>query len=405
MVSQDRIIEYFADQGVKVSYNTLGGTEDLVRAYVFDYEDVVKNSKTEKSEHSKISIYQEIYDIEPRTKLTGFEKLTKKDRAFRTKVSGMKMEMQWYSTMPVDTEREEKPFLSYKETLKNYLKTIDKPMLYLSGGIDSELVALAMLDAGVKFDTVIFEFLDKDNNIINKEELSYATKFVQKHNIEPVVKKLNVEELWEKSEFLTLTEAIQLPSPQLITHAYMIKTMCEEFSNHTHLFGGEVRFYTHHWLDDGRKASLVLLTKLVTPGYNGNTYYDTGLAISGDIPGLLLLYYYNTGTPGSWEVAASIGGILGSGSWANTTPTGAFEYRISALTLNSTPLNMVYDPSSAPTAWTTLSSGTATALIDAHTQNGEATSSFDGTYTVQVRSVTTPANLVSATITFVVNNA
>ena len=48
MVSQDKIIEYFADRQINVKYNTLGGTTELVTAYVFDYENIVKESTTEK---------------------------------------------------------------------------------------------------------------------------------------------------------------------------------------------------------------------------------------------------------------------------------------------------------------------------------------------------------------------
>ena len=174
--SQDKIIDYFANKQINVKYNTLGGTKELVTAYVFDYENIVKESKTEKSEHSKHRIYESMYEIEPRTKLTGFEKLQKVDRDFRTKVGGRKFDVQWNSTLVVDTETENRPQLSYKETLKNHLKTIEKPLLYYSGGIDSELVALAMLDAGIEFETVIFELLDKENNIINSEELIFADR-------------------------------------------------------------------------------------------------------------------------------------------------------------------------------------------------------------------------------------
>ena len=405
MVSQDRIIEYFADQGVNVKYNTLGGTEDLVRAYVFDYEDVVKNSESEKSQYSKTSIYQSMYDMESRTKLTGFEKLKTKDRQFRTLVSKSMRDAQWHTTFVVDTETEVRPILSYKETLKNYLKTIDNPLLYLSGGIDSELVALAMLDAGVKFNTVIFEFLDNSGDVINKEELGYAYKFINKHNINATVKKLNVEELWDSEEFVKLTEAVQLPSPQLITHAHMINMMSEEFVNHTHLFGGEARFYTHHWLDDGRKASLVLLTKLVTPSYNGSTYSADGLIIDGVLSSEYLNYYYNASSPysaGSWLIdgLGSVTFMSDSGQWTNATPTGSFEFRISNRVYNTGPTSNCNEvptaATSIPTSWTTISTPSTICGLYVNTL---ATAGGNVTYTIEVRSVSTPANLVSSTIT------
>ena len=109
MISNDKIIEYFANRQINVKYNTLGGTKELVTAYVFDYENIVKESKTEKSEHSKHRIYESMYEIEPRTKLTGFEKLQKVDRDFRTKAKTFVKSVQSYTTMAVDTETEPKP--------------------------------------------------------------------------------------------------------------------------------------------------------------------------------------------------------------------------------------------------------------------------------------------------------
>ena len=77
------IEKYFRPRGIDVSYNTLGGEESLYRAYVNQFQTIVDNTKMGMSHHVKHHCYNQLYQIEPRQKLTGFENYKDIDKSFR----------------------------------------------------------------------------------------------------------------------------------------------------------------------------------------------------------------------------------------------------------------------------------------------------------------------------------
>jgi hypothetical protein len=54
------------------------------------------------------------------------------------------------------------------------------PYIFLSGGLDSEVVAKAFIDAGVEFKVISFKF--KDN--FSSHEIHYIDKFIEKHSLD-----------------------------------------------------------------------------------------------------------------------------------------------------------------------------------------------------------------------------
>ena len=53
------------------------------------------------------------------------------------------------------------------------------PMIFLSGGLDSEVVVKAFIEADVDFQAVTFRF----NNNLNQHEINYVEKFANRHDI------------------------------------------------------------------------------------------------------------------------------------------------------------------------------------------------------------------------------
>ena len=85
--------------------------------------------------------------------------------------------------------------LSWKKEVVNTVKTIvsstDKPLyVFMSGGIDSELVAHILLQNGIKFKALVL----KHKNNTNGHDTIYADMFCEKNNIEQVVVDFDIKE-------------------------------------------------------------------------------------------------------------------------------------------------------------------------------------------------------------------
>ena len=346
--------EYCSARGIDVQFNTLGSTPELVKAYISSTADLVRASEQCASEYVKGTGYNRFYPISERTKYTGFEALRKNYIQFKIKQTAVVKVPQITPASVVDSMPDNS--IDYKLALRDELLSIDKPiLLYLSGGIDSELVALSLIDSNKAFTPVIFHWTNNDGAEINTEELSYAHTFCDSHSIVPIIKTINAEALWESLEFEQMSIDAGIVSPHLVTHLYMTTVMHQEFPNYKHLFGGEVRYRNNYTKDDGSLANIVLTTK-VTPGYNGQVYIA-----SSSSGGQLSLNLYNTG---AWVVNFLTGASSGtptSGTFAvaplNST---GYEYRIASMNVagGAGCISVPASPASCPTAWATIGANT-----------------------------------------------
>lgn len=387
----DPINKYFAEKGIHVSYSTLNATETLVRSYIKDFESIVKTIPRQESQYVKSFCYNKLYDIPARKKLTGFENFKKLDNEIRHKINSLVLTPQFSEYLVIDNKENDENLGPYKHNLANHVKTLDNCLLYLSGGIDSELVALSMIENNVKFTPVIFHFTDNSNRTLNLEELSYAYSLCNKYSLLPIIKSINLEELWTSREFEIKAIDMQILSPQLVTHGVMIEIMNLEFSGRSHVFGGEVRFRTNFWLDNGELANLVQLAK-TTPGYNGGTYTAGYTNYGGGIGGGAfastnseLLYSNN----GNWQINISGSGpggdfntVTASGSWT-TTPGSSYEYRIVGLTVYEAAASNYYSPNSSPTSWTSI--GGSTSICSSFAATFDSVMTTDAAWSIEVR--------------------
>jgi len=84
------------------------------------------------------------------------------------------------------------------EAVKAMRNSTDKQLLInLSGGVDSEMIARSMLEAGIDFEVQIWEF----NNNLNDHDISYAHKFCDEYNIKRSIIKLDIEQFLQKEIF------------------------------------------------------------------------------------------------------------------------------------------------------------------------------------------------------------
>jgi hypothetical protein len=406
------IDKYFAKKGINVRFNTLGYNETLIRSYLKDFQTEVNDAYRKKSEDVKHACYNKLYPVKSRPKFTGFETLKKQDKDFRKNINMFVTAPQFSPLMTVEHIDNETWELSYKDALKASIKDIENPIVYLSGGLDSEIVANAFVDLGKSFIPLIYYYVDETGNLLNKHDIGYAYAFCRKHGLFPIIKQINVPKLWETKEFKELAIDIQLVSPHLVTYAYMINLTNQEYPNHTHVFGGEVRFSSDYTYAD-RNYNLVFLDKVV-PGYNGSTYTSSN-PLLGPANWVTLQYNGNTLTdPGEWILYIYSEGFgqpfpADSGAWTTTPSLGPYEIRVNSATKNysipttSGPENLYWEYyPTAPYAYFTLDANNYTICYcrAGPTPGGQAYQ-IDATFGIQVKVVGEVTPVVSSSINLI----
>ena len=318
-MQRPRIDTYFAEKGITVYYNTLGHTEELVNAYVSRFDALLQSDSSNRSQNIKQLCYETMWDIKPRTKRTGFEDVQSQDKAFRQRISKHIRDIFYGPTLHVP--RDIQSSHDYSELLVDSLKSIHDPVLYLSGGVDSEVVARALLEAGKDFVPVIFKWTDRAGKVINQYELDFALAFCSKHNLNADVQTVDVEALWETEEFFVFAQDIQIQSTHQLTHAWVVQQVADRYPSATHLFGGEVRFFSS--VEQDKPVNIVFLDKIDPPGYDQVTAY---LVTSFSPSGCSVLLSYNQ--DGTWAIVFTGIGIPPgpvTGFWT-TTPGSLYEF-------------------------------------------------------------------------------
>lgn len=325
--------KYFEDKNISVIFNAMGANQNLVKSYIKDTIDTVAQCQSKRSEYVKTVCYQSFYpEIQDRKKLTGFENFSELDLNFRKEIAPQIEIAQAVFSDNVNTPEHAE---SYKDALKTTLALYSNPLLYLSGGIDSELIAYAFLEANLKFTPVIFNWTNKAGEIQNTEDTKYAFDFCEKHSLTPIVETVDIETLWGSDEFKRLALDVQLVSSQLITHAWMTLYMNQKLPNSTHLFGGEVRYFANFKNSDHEITNLVTLTK-VTPGYNNGTMtaftFGTG-STAAPYYGAAFLNFtnilsnpYQSYSPVTWWTFSSSDSFSPSSGVYSTAPVYASAY-------------------------------------------------------------------------------
>lgn len=235
--------KYFEEQNIQVYFDTLGKTKALKAAYIDATQKLVDANPTKRSEMVKHACYSQFYSMKQREKLTGFEQFAELDKQYRIDNKEYIGEDIFRHSNLVDKGHASGIILPYKTQLGISYEEYTKPiLLYLSGGLDSELVARSLIEFGIKFTPVIFNWGNKKGEIVNSNDTDYALEFCKEFQLTPIVKTINIDELWTSAEFKKLGKSIRILSPHLTTHAYMVELINSEKPDHIHLLGGEVRY-------------------------------------------------------------------------------------------------------------------------------------------------------------------
>lgn len=92
----------------------------------------------------------------------------------------------------------------------------DKPILCLSGGVDSQAMIQCWIEAGLEFDTAILVF----NDGLNSHDVDHARTFCVKHNITPIEININVIQYLIREHY-EQAEKYRCSSPHFSTHYKM----------------------------------------------------------------------------------------------------------------------------------------------------------------------------------------
>lgn len=332
----NRFDELFSLKNITTYSNTLGINEDVRKAYVGFTRKILKEHNVKKSQHAKLQCYQTIFSkIESRKKFTGFEKFV--DLEFKTRIKLLSMVSSNVDTSAAydDNHKNINTSQEYLNLLVSEIKKEKKEkLLYFSGGLDSELLAYIFLNNDINFTPVIFQFLDKNNEITNLEEISYAFNFCKKFCLTPKIENLYIEDFWTSDEFITIAKEFNIPSPHVITHAKMVFIMDSQFPNVAHYFGGEVRYIMDIPRNEETKLDLVFSEKLTKetmwffPG-SGTNYFDTGYdnsVATGSVTSLLWYGWTNLSVAivgGGGAGGLRVGSVAGGGGGGGQSRTVA----------------------------------------------------------------------------------
>ena len=330
------IDEHFAKQGIKVIYNTLAHTDELIHAYIKESHDTFKSAEQIYSNSVKPSIYNKFYSLQPRMKKTGFENLKELDLNFRKNVVPINIGDLWkYPFQRFDFSKTDVD--SYLNVLKSSLLKIENPLVFYSGGVDSELVLKTFLDIGFNPKVVLFKLVDKNNNLINDYDVNHAYEFCKLNSVDLIIKTICPEELWEQNDFINLGKELRIGSPQILTHIWMANIIEEEYPNYTYCFGGEVR-YKRDTLKKDYNLSSVLVSSMKS---------FTGLFAP---PSTNLFYSSSSGGVGLYQMRLSTA-YQSSPSIAGTWTMGKFLSTAGVGFTPSLPVSGTFTDTTQPPSW------------------------------------------------------
>ncbi|MDA8842254.1 hypothetical protein N9N08_01120 [bacterium] len=111
-----------------------------------------------------------------------------------------------------------------KQLMSDELSEYKDSLLCLSGGYDSQFLALSMIEFGYKFDTVIYESL-WDNNVVNANDVLFAEKFCKKYNLPYKIISIDAKDFFENTKMLSMVKKYRVYSPQILFHIHFLNTL------------------------------------------------------------------------------------------------------------------------------------------------------------------------------------
>lgn len=228
---------YLETQGIRSCYALLCSEQSLINSFITETRHLLNPDFGYLSQFSKHGLYTQYFpDIEARVKFTGFEKIRKADleirNSLREKITVIPANMQ--DTYNADHK-------SFKDEMHLVLRKIENPLLYLSGGIDSEFVARWFLEFEIPFETITISW-SFNHRAVNLHDVAYAIKFCKKYGLEYKEIHLSLEQFWQSANLVKVAEAINRTSPQHCAYVMAVEHIDNLITGKTHVMAGENRY-------------------------------------------------------------------------------------------------------------------------------------------------------------------
>lgn len=115
------------------------------------------------------------------------------------------------------------PYEEFILNAKIISESIKNPTLCLSGGMDSEVMAMAFLAAQISFEAVIIRF----NLNLNQQDIQHAVDFCEENKIKYNFYEMDIVSFFENKKYEAIVEKYKCPSAELASQLYAYSQMAD----------------------------------------------------------------------------------------------------------------------------------------------------------------------------------
>jgi len=126
-----------------------------------------------------------------------------------------------------------------KNSLIKKLEEFKDAELCLSGGYDSQFLALLMLEAGYNFNVVLYQS-QWGLNVINSNDVLFTEQFCKNKGLNFKKINLDAKSFFEKDSLSSMTVKYRSASPQILYHIYFL----QQLNSEKIIMGGDVPYIT-----------------------------------------------------------------------------------------------------------------------------------------------------------------
>lgn len=111
--------------------------------------------------------------------------------------------------------------LNIKQHMIEYMKTVPRPNVLYSGGIDSELIVETCIAANIEFDVSIMRYV-VDGESMNDFDINYAIDYCNNYDVNYTIYELDLNWFLEGGTYIEYAIRYQCNSPQLCCHMWLM---------------------------------------------------------------------------------------------------------------------------------------------------------------------------------------
>ena len=111
-----------------------------------------------------------------------------------------------------------------KQLISDQLSEFKDSILCLSGGYDSQFLALSMIESDFPFKVTIYESL-WGNNVVNANDVMFSEKFCKKFNLPYEIISIDAKDFFENTKMISMVKKYRNSSPQILFHIHFLNTL------------------------------------------------------------------------------------------------------------------------------------------------------------------------------------